>query len=81
MDLSAGLYHHVRFNHYPPPSSEQIDNIVSACALAIEKINAGEPDAIVCKVNDVDTTASKIAEDWHLWDQAFINQEVLDEQY
>ena len=75
----TGLLNHIQNNHFPPPRLDQIQNIVVACDLAISLINKGEPDKVICQVNGVEATAAKIAEDWHLWDPAFINQEVFDE--
>jgi hypothetical protein len=68
--LETMLYHHIRNNHFPPPAN--IDDVVQACKLAVNAINEGEPDKVICKVNGKSTTAAEIAEDWHLNDAAFI---------
>lgn len=68
------LMEHIRHNHYPPPAN--VCNVVKACELALDSYNAGNPDAVVCKVNGEDRTASQIMTDWHLFDTAFIDMEV-----
>ena len=68
--LETMLYHHIRFNHFPPPAN--LHDVVQACKLAITAINAGESDKVICKVNGKSTTAAEVAETWHLMDAAFI---------
>ena len=76
--LETMLYHHIRYNHYPPPVN--IHDVVQACKLAINAINAGEPDKVICKVDEKTTTASEVAETWNLMDAAFINDIEIFEQ-
>ena len=72
--LETMLYHHIRYNHFPPPAN--IDDVVQACKLAIEAIKSEDLDKVICKVNGKTTTAAQIAEDWHLNDAAFLSDMV-----
>ena len=58
------LREHILHNHFPPPPN--VDDVVKACEMALDKFNAGYPDAYVCNVNGVAKTAEQIMEDWHL---------------
>lgn len=49
--------------------------MVKACGLAIDAINASEPEKVICQVDGKPTTAAEVADTWHLWDPAFIVEE------
>ena len=68
--LETILYHHIRYNHCPAPAN--IYDVVQACKLSIQAIKEGEPEKIIAKINGKPTTAAQIAEDWHLYDAAFL---------
>ena len=68
--LETMLYQHIRYNHAPAP--DNIQDVVQACKLSIEAIQAGEPDKVICTVNGKSTTAAEVAETWHLHDAAFL---------
>jgi hypothetical protein len=74
-ETRALLRNHLMYNAYPPPRN--MDGVMEACEKAIDHINSGDYNEIICKVNGEDTSASQIADDWRLWDPAFMTKEVL----